>query len=338
MTPFEDYFFDSNRQNKFNRSQPKSKPEEIKVYVEDKSDVAFWHGILSPYANQNSITFKITPYTENNASTGKDKLVKQFSHVNKNILICLDSDYDYLLQSKVAQDIEKYKPYIFQTYAYAMENLKCYAESLNNLCVKATNSTNNTVDLADFLKSYSRIIYPLLLWNLYGNSKKKNKPSRKNFAKLVTFGNTDFNDYVITPDNFQEKLTIIKKSVDKELKSITTDESFITFSQNLTPLGLNEENAYLFINGHYLYDFVSKFLIAICDELKKEAEDEIIRLANEKNRESKVKGYENSITDVTSLLNHNDKFTDCPFFKKIKTDIESYLATFKQHTQGMNHV
>ncbi len=338
MTPFEDYFFDSNRQNKFNRSQPKSKPEEIKVYVEDKSDVAFWHGILSPYANQNSITFKITPYTEDNATTGKDKLIKQFSHVNKNILICLDSDYDYLLQSKVAQDIEKYKPYIFQTYSYAMENLKCYAESLNNLCVKATNSTNTTVDLANFLKNYSRIIYPLFVWNLYGNSKKKNKPSRKEFAKLVTFGNTAFNDYVITQKSYQEKLAIIQKSVDKELKSVASDENFIRFSENLTSLGLSEENAYLFINGHYLYEFILKFLIAICDELKKEAEDEIIRLANKKNRESKVRAYENSITDVASLLNHNDKFTDCFLFQKITADIENYITIFKQPTQGLNHV
>lgn len=337
MTPFEDYFFDSNRQNKFNRSQPKSKLEEIKVYVEDKSDVAFWHGILSPYENQNAITFKITPYTEDNATTGKDRLIKQFSHVNRNILICLDSDYDYLLQSKVAQDIEKYKPYIFQTYSYAMENLKCYAESLNSLCVKATNSTNNTVDLADFLKSYSRIIYPLLLWNLYGNSKKNNKPSRKEFAKSMTFGDTDFNDYVITPDNFHEKLEVIKNTVSINLVAFT-ERLPTAFQTQLNELGLNGENAYLFVNGHYIYNFISKFLNSICDDLKKEAEDEIIRLANEKNRENKLKGYKNSITDVTSLLNHNDKFTDCPLFKKIKSDIENYLATFKQHTQGLNHV
>ncbi len=63
MTSFENYALDSERRNASNRSQQKSKPAEILVYVEGFADVGFWHNILSPYEKQNNIKFKIKNYS-----------------------------------------------------------------------------------------------------------------------------------------------------------------------------------------------------------------------------------------------------------------------------------
>ena len=155
----------SNRQNAFNALRLKSKPKEVRVYVESTSDIGFWYSIFEPYEKQAQIKLRFSAYS-NDLTTGKDNLEKLFPETGQYLIICLDSDYDYLIQSALAETI-KQNPCIFQTYAYAMENLKCYAEGLNSLCIRATNSTDDTVDLTEFLKDYSRIIYPLLLWNIY---------------------------------------------------------------------------------------------------------------------------------------------------------------------------
>ena len=336
MTPFENYALDSTRKNAFNRSQRKSKPAEVLVYVEGFADVGFWHGILSPYEKQNNIKFDISPYSENNLTTGKDKLIKLYPQTAQNFIICLDSDYDYLLKSEVANQIND-NPYIFQTYAYAIENLKCYAESLNALCVKATNNTENTIDLTEFLKYYSGIIYNLLVYNLYYYSiGDETNFSREEFGKIVTFGNVKPKEYDINPNNWEEKIAIIEKSISE--KKISKDIP-IGFSKQLDELGLNRENAYLFMRGHNLYDFISKFLVAICNVLKDEYEEYIAELAKDDKELSNNKGeLHNSSIHITCLLANNDKFTDCFLFQKIKADIENYLEIFKQHTQGLNHV
>ncbi len=330
MTTFENYALDSERRNAFNRSQQKSKPAEILVYVEGFADVGFWHGILSPYEKQNNIKFDISPYSENNLTTGKDKLIKLFSQTAQNFIICLDSDYDYLLKSEVSNQIND-NPYIFQTYAYAIENLKCYAESLNSLCIRATNNTDNTVNLAAFLKDYSSIIYNLLVCNLYYYSiGDESTFSRKEFGKIVTFGDIKPNEYNITPSNYQEKLNIIKESVAKKLESLDHNNSITQFFKQLNELGLNENNAYLFMRGHNLYHFISKFLVVICNALKNQHEEYIIKLADDDKELKDNKGnlYKSSI-HVTCLLANNDKFKDCFLFKKIEKDIDAYLEILK---------
>jgi len=340
----------SNRQNAFNALRLKSKPKEIRVYVESVSDIGFWYSILEPYEKKIPIKFRFSAYS-NDLTTGKDNLKKLFPETGPYLIICLDSDYDYLIQSELAKTIKK-NPYIFQTYAYAMENLKCYAENLNSLCVKATNSTDNKIDLSAFLKEYSQIIYLLLIWNIYFEFiKKPSEFSRDEFCKIVTFGDVTPDKCDISPSNYPEKLNIIKKSVSIKLEIFTENNSFIAFSKQLNELGLNETNAYLFMQCHALYDFISKFLIAICDALKIEHKTELNALA-EKIKTKTDKGLEeikielnektghyfNSIIPVTFLLAANDKFTDCFLFKKITADIENYLALFKQKTQGLNHV
>ncbi|MDQ7090832.1 MAG: DUF4435 domain-containing protein [Methylococcales bacterium] len=330
MTPFENYALDSERRNAFNRTQQKSKPAEILVYVEGFSDVGFWHGILSPYEKQNNIKFDISPYSENNLTTGKDKLIKLFSQTAQNFIICLDSDYDYLLKSKIANQIN-HNPYIFQTYAYAIENLKCYAESLNSLCIRATNNTDDTVNLAEFLKDYSGIIYNFLVCNLYYYSiGDESTFSRDEFGKIVTFGDKKPKDYTINSNNWKEKINLIEKSISEKSKTLIDKDIPIEFSKQLDELGLNRENAYLFMRGHNLYDFISKFLVVICNTLKNQYEEYITTLAkDEAELKTNKGGLHNSSTHVTCLLANNDKFKGCNLYQKIEDDIQAYLEILK---------
>lgn len=85
------------------------------------------------------------------------------SHLGENMIACVDSDYDYLLQGRT--QTSRYiinSPYVLQTYAYAIENYHCYAEGLHEVCVTATLNDHKLIDFPAFMKLYSEIAYPLL--------------------------------------------------------------------------------------------------------------------------------------------------------------------------------
>ena len=321
MNSFTDYV-SSDRQGAFNALRPTTNPRQVFVYVEDTNDVAFWHGILCPYEKKAFIQFKISPYSDDNATTGKGTLQKKFSQTGENLIICLDSDYDYLLSenSEKSKEIKRNK-YIFQTYAYAIENLKCYAKSLNPLCVKATNSTDDTVDLSKFLEEYSRIIYPLFICNLYYEFKNKTDEfSRDDFSKTVVLGN-------LTSNNYETSLKKLKESTSKKIEEFNSDIDIAEFSKQFSEL--NNTNTYLFISGHTLHPTILSLMKDICKKLECNSIEEVKKIAQPHNISERIKHYRNSTHSIETLLAINENFKDCFLFKKIEDDIQAYLEILK---------
>ena len=61
-------------------------------------------------------------------------------------------------------------PFLLQTYAYSIETLFCCAETLEGLCFKA-NKVTPQFNFIELMRNISIIIYPLLIWSLYLQSK-----------------------------------------------------------------------------------------------------------------------------------------------------------------------
>ena len=63
------------------------------------------------------------------------------------MIACVDADYDYLLQgaTPTSRLINK-NPFVFHTYAYAIENYQCYAATLHRVCVMATLNDRQIVE------------------------------------------------------------------------------------------------------------------------------------------------------------------------------------------------
>ena len=87
-------YISSDRQKTANKALRKNKPKTIQVYVEGFEDIGFWHALLNPYQILTSIKFQI------DSSGGKKNLIKLFDSVGSDLIICLDSDYDYLLPER----------------------------------------------------------------------------------------------------------------------------------------------------------------------------------------------------------------------------------------------
>lgn len=309
-------------------------PNLITVHVEATEDKSFWSYILRPYFK--SLDFRA--YSNKKLQTGK-KGILDFE-TGESLIVCLDSDYDYLLQNPKLQ-----KTGIFQTYAYATENLKCYPESLHTICTDVTHNPTAKINFLTFLEQFSQIIYELFIWHLYFFSiSEESKFSMDEFNALIKiptkFNLRELDKCVLNPlkNRIEIKLAELKKDYPHLIAEISD------FSIQLKELDLNCKNTYLFVRGHNLYDdIVLSLLRSVCDNLKIDSIKEINESKADLEHKNKTReDYINSIGNIEERIKLtlflNKDFKKCPLFQKITTDIENYLATFKQHSQGLNHV
>ena len=140
----------------------------VRVYVEGYEDVAFWRGIFDHFRNP-YLRFEISVPNRDDLPKGKKVLMSMIGRTSmEDVLLCVDSDFDYLFDGATEQSREILgAENMFHTYTYATENYLCYAPSLRNVCVKATKNDTRIFDFERFMAAYSRIIYPLFLWYVH---------------------------------------------------------------------------------------------------------------------------------------------------------------------------
>ena len=150
---------------------PKKKRKRVVVYVESYDDIAFWRDILKDFENDKRYFEVMLPASSRNLVHGKKSVLMQSlqnEQLGENLIACVDSDYDFLLQG--ASDSSKQvnsSPYVLQTYCYAIENYWCFADSLHEVCVEATLNDHQIFDFKRFMTDYSKIVFPLFMWNIY---------------------------------------------------------------------------------------------------------------------------------------------------------------------------
>mgnify|MGYP003356534112 FL=1 len=159
----------SNYFNALNALKGKTHRQRIVAYVESYDDVSFWRNILDAYENDKRY-FEVMLPSHQNLTKGKKRVLANLLQENmgEHMIACVDADYDYLLQGATpTSKTVVNNAFVLHTYAYAIENLQCYAPSLHRLCVMATLNDRNSFHFEQFLESYSKIIYPLFVWNIW---------------------------------------------------------------------------------------------------------------------------------------------------------------------------
>ena len=136
----------------------------VEVYVEGYEDVAFWRGIFDHFRTP-YLRFEISVPNREDLPKGKKVLLSMVPRSSERLLLCMDSDFDYLFADRTPQSKEVNRSkYVFHTFAYATENYLCYAPALHNVCVKATKNDTRIFDFVRFMREYSCTIYPLSVW------------------------------------------------------------------------------------------------------------------------------------------------------------------------------
>ena len=130
----------------------------VRVFVEGYEDVAFWRGVFDRFVNP-YLGCEISVPLREVLPKGKNVLLGMIPQASDELLLCVDSDFDYLFDNSTEQSRDLLAcRYMFHTYAYATENYLCYAPSLHNVCVRATKNDTRIFDFERFLADYSRII------------------------------------------------------------------------------------------------------------------------------------------------------------------------------------
>ena len=305
----------------------------VRVYVEGYEDVAFWRGIFDHFHNR-YVRFEISVPNREDLPKGKKVLMSMIPSSSEELLLCVDSDFDYLFGDTTPQSAEIHAAqYMFHTYTYATENYLCYAPSLHNVCVKATKNDCHIFDFVRFMSDYSCVIYPVFLWYAYS----AHQGSESVFT-LVDFKNTVRLGYLEIEDNGAETLAWLERNVARRLRTLeerypAMNGSLEAFGRVLAEKGVTPETTYLYMHGHTLMDNVVMVLLnTVCDRLRTMSIEKInssrkqgLPLKNE------MSNYINSLRSIRDVLLDNENYTSCPLYEKLRRDIEVYLAGVISH-------
>jgi prefoldin subunit 5 len=307
-------------------------PEPILVYVESYEDISFWNGILENYESP-KIKFDIQLPSHDSLTKGKHEVLQRFkNNVGPYLILCLDSDYDYLLQDKTEQSrLINQNKFIFQTYAYSIENLRCFSPSLRHVSIQASHKTHDKIDFEELLKRYSTITYPLFVWSVF----------LETIGDKTTMDMTTFCSHIrvqetikIEEDKGENYFQAVSHRVITQVNYLeTTFPQYLEDVENLKTelknLDVNPENTYLFIQGHAVEDnFVLMFMNPLHLSLKKEYENSIRTLAKNSNEiAQEINHYNNKISEPKEVLKTNTEYKSCFLYQKIKTDLDQFIQT-----------
>lgn len=312
-----------------NKMTPKKARRRIVVYVESYDDVFFWRSVLGRYEDDKLIFDIMLPSRNQHLDRGKKAAISNMlKGVGRDMIACVDADYDYILQGATEMSRQMLEnPYIFHTYAYAIENFQCYAKGLHETCVMVTLNDHRIFNFERFLQSYSQTIWPLFVWHVVFLQRRK---------MTMHFDMCEFNKVVVLPSvriqNPKWAIEYLSKKV--RAKMFQLERRFPKLKdvlpeteRMLRDLGINDNNTYLYIQGHHLFDLVvSPVVQTVCDILRNEQENDIRdRAVHSEQARTEIACYENSLGKVKMMMKKNTYYQFSPEFQKILADVERYL-------------
>ena len=312
-----------------NKMTPKKARRRIVVYVESYDDVFFWRSVLGRYEDD-KLTFDIMlPSRNQHLDRGKKAAISNMlKGVGRDMIACVDADYDYILQGATEMSRQMLEnPYIFHTYAYAIENFQCYAKGLHETCVMVTLNDHRIFNFERFLQSYSQTIWPLFVWHVVFLQRRK---------MTMHFDMCEFNKVVVLPSvriqNPKWAIEYLSKKVRAKMFQLERrfpklKDALSETERMLRDLGINDNNTYLYIQGHHLFDLVvSPVVQTVCDILRNEQENDIRdRAVHSEQARTEIACYENSLGKVKMMMKKNTYYQFSPEFQKILADVEKYL-------------
>ena len=299
----------------------------VRVFVEGYEDVAFWRGVFDRFVNP-YLRFEISVPPREDLPKGKKVLLGMIPQASDELLLCVDSDFDYLFYNSTPQSRDLLAcGRMFHTYAYATENYLCYAPSLHNVCVRATKNDTRIFDFERFMADYSRIVYPLFLWYAFSAQQ-----SSEHIFTLADFRASVRLNYLEIEHNGLRTLAWLRRNVGRRDRMLRERHAEMVapmrdFAEKLLRRGVTPENTSLFMHGHTLMDnVVIVVLNTVCEKLR---ELSIARITSSSKKgvalRNEMSNYTNSLRSIRDVLLDNENYTDCFLFRRLQCDIRRYL-------------
>ena len=313
-----------------NSLRPKRAAQRIIAYVESYDDISFWRSVFNEYESE-KVHFEIMLPARSKLTKGKKQAMMNMlgKAYGRNMIACVDSDYDYLLQGATSTSRQMLENrYILHTYAYSIENFRCYADSLKQVCVLCTQNDSNVIDFKEFFKLYSRICYPLFVWNilLYRRHDTRSM-SMLRFCEIVRITSFTIGKPAYSLQQLGTRVNHNIQLLEKQFPELIDEQKKL--SKEFETLGIHPDETYFYIQGHHIMNsVVLRVLQPVCRHLRSKREEEIGRLAYHRQQyNNELASYRHSQCDVGMMLNKNTDYKQAPPYKKLKADIEELLST-----------
>ena len=311
----------------------------IVAYVESYDDILFWRSVLGGLETD-KLYFEVMLPTHKKLERGKKSVLMKLiessveregskaERLGPDMIACVDADYDYMLQGATAQSRQVVNnPYVFHTYAYAIENMQCYASSLHDVCVMVTLNDHRIFDFEDYLRQYSEAIFPLFIWSVWAyRTGNYHDFTLTDFARVIDPGGFNVFDPQPSLDHLRQK--VIRKVRQLQTQYPNNKEVYLQTKEDIKALGVTPQTTYLYVQGHSLFDnVIVPILNKVCNRLRMERQEEIQRTARHyTQRKNEMSCYEHSLQDIRQMLKKNLGYRMAPEFLHIQQDILHFLA------------
>lgn len=314
---------------------PRDGRRRVVAYVESYDDVFFWRTVLARYESETLAFQVMLPTHDGRLGRGKKAALMAMlaQGVGPGMIACVDADYDYLMQGATSTSTAMlHSPYILHTYAYAIENMQCWAPSLRELAVAITLNDHDIFSFTRFLARFSAAIHPLFVWSVW----------HYRTGRHASFSITDFLQVIdvgtVHPQHADEALERLAHKVVIRLRRLERDNprssaGVAACRESLAKLGVTPETTYMYIQGHHLMDrVVVPLLSRVCTALVREREGEIGRESlHATQRRNELSCYQNSVGDVAVMLRKNLGYVMSPQYQHICRDVEAMLGRADGH-------
>ncbi|MBK8561794.1 MAG: DUF4435 domain-containing protein [Saprospiraceae bacterium] len=284
------------------------------VRVEGEEDKPFWEAAFKTAVPQH----KIRIFAESNyptvGSTGKSNVLEFRSFADNELLLCVDADYDYLLQSKAFLST----PYIFHTYAFSIENFFCNPAALWAIYLAAGGKADEAFDFEGFMKEYSRIIHPLFLLSVVSEKENDGVFGLKKCGSAVCppfdwMAEMPVEDWL---EKVRQRIAAQVSEIQPKLKNLNSE----TWEKQLSDLGATPENTCWFVRGHNWMAFMEQFVALSVFRSSQSTEERKNRIS-----EGELALFTETVEKVKALLRSHSHYADGSFFEKILGDIRGTL-------------
>lgn len=303
----------------------------VMVYVEGYDDIAFWRGVFDNLEDGGGRRrFEITTPARSDLAKGKKVVLSFASKAGKSLLLCVDSDFDYLfgnhsVQSKVVNN----SPFVIQTYVYAIENLLCLPSSLDTLATRIARNDAMIFNFEVFCEGYSAAIFPLFVWYYY--TARSNKTE---ILTLTNFKNSVKLNFLDMGSGGAATIRYIERQVAKKVEYLEGRYN------DLVPLveqcrvslelrGVSPGQTHLWVQGHFWQDNVVKVILAtICNKLREMTMEQISNSTqNPLTKRNTISSYNNALREIDAVIRDNTIYQHTSYYGPIIERIRAALST-----------
>lgn len=277
----------------------------LSVLCEDMYDNGFWRCIIEH--TKPSLKDKLDfPNPHPKATRGKDVLKKFKNYVNKKMIICVDSDCEYLYDNKIWY----IDTYIYHTIVHSRENFQCNPFSLNEICKQIADKSYDFRTLFERIsQEISTLFYIWIYLKETGSYSSFDKiVNNEQFRNILDLHNIQFNsleDKINLVLDIERRVDLVLKNIEASMgegwyQSVIEYEVPLIRNKLIEQYGINQEEILLFFYGHgVLENLVEPLMIKITDLLKKLRIEEV--------RGELSQASENDINNTISRIENASK-------------------------------